>query len=120
MLQERSGLWQHSDFMKLWVGETISLLGSQITTLALPLTAALILEATPEQMGVLGAAEFLPFPIIGLFAGVYADRHRRKPILMTGDIGRALLLATIPAAALLHVLRIEQLYIVGFLVGILT
>lgn len=116
----RGGLWQHSDFMKLWVGETVSLLGSQITSLALPLTAALILDATPEQMGVLNATSFLPFLLIGLFAGVWVDRNRRKPILMAADVGRALILITIPAAALLHVLGIEQLYVVGFLAGILT
>jgi MFS family permease len=108
---QRTGLWQHSDFMKLWTGETVSLLGSQVTTLALPLTAALILQATPEQMGILGAVSFLPFPLIGLFAGVWIDRNRRKPILMLADIGRALLLG---------VLHIGQLYVVAFLVGILT
>ncbi|HEX2620569.1 MAG TPA: MFS transporter, partial [Phototrophicaceae bacterium] len=115
-----TGLWQHADFMNLWVGETISLLGSQITAIGLPLTAALILEATPEQMGILGAAEFLPFLLVGLFAGVWVDRRQRKPILMLSDLGRAILIATIPIAALMHSLRIEQLYVVGFLTGVLT
>lgn len=115
-----TGLWQHPDFMKLWVGETISLLGSQITVLALPLIAAVILQASSEQMGLLSALQFLPFLLVGLFAGVWVDRRQRKPILMIGDIGRALLLGTIPAAAVLKVLHMEQLYIVAFLVGILT
>lgn len=116
----RNGLWLHRNFMQLWIGETISLFGSQITNLALPLTAAVILKATPEQMGVLTAINFLPFLLVGLFAGVWVDRRRRKPILIGADFGRAILLATIPAAALLNVLRIEQLYVVGFIVGVLT
>lgn len=120
MDQQQSSLWRHADFIKLWVGETISLFGSQVTTLALPLTAALILQATPEQMGVLNAAEFVPFLLVGLLAGVWVDRYRRKPILIMGDIGRAILLFTIPAAAFFHALHMEQLYVVGFLVGILT
>lgn len=106
--------------MKFWCGESISLLGSQITVLALPLTAAVILQASPEQMGILGAAAFLPFLLVGLFAGVWVDRIRRKPVLMVANIGRAILLSTIPFAALWHVLRIEYLYVVAFLFGILT
>ncbi|HVO43221.1 MAG TPA: MFS transporter [Aggregatilineales bacterium] len=113
-------LWRHRDFMKLWTGETISLLGSQITLLALPLTAAVVLKASSDQMGLLQAAEFAPFLLIGLFAGVWVDRNRRKPILMLGDVGRALLLGTVPLAALANILHMEQLYVVGFLVGILT
>ena len=115
-----SGLWRHSEFLKLWTGQTISQLGSQITLLALPLTAVLNLKATPFEMGILGAAEFLPFVLVGLFAGVWVDRMYRRPILIAADVGRTLLLGSIPAAALLGVLRIEQLYIVAFLVGIMT
>jgi MFS family permease len=115
-----TGLWRHPDFMKLWVGETISLLGSQVTSLALPLTAALILKASAEQMGVLNATQFLPFLLVGLFAGAWVDRRQRRPVLIIGDIGRALLLATIPLAALAGALHMEQLYVIGFLVGVLT
>ena len=64
-----TGLWRHADFMKLWAGQTISLLGSSITMLALPLTAVLVLEATPAQMGILEAIGALPSLLLGLFAG---------------------------------------------------
>ncbi|MEP7287264.1 MAG: MFS transporter [Chloroflexota bacterium] len=120
MRSRLTGLWRHPDFMKLWVAETVSLFGSQITVLALPLTAAFILNANPVQMGFLEAAQFAPFLLIGLFAGVWVDRRRRRPILIMGDIGRGLLLASIPLAALFHMLGLGQLYIVAFLVGILT
>ncbi len=114
------GLWRHADFVKLWVGQTISLLGSQITFLALPLTAVLILEATPSQMGFLAAAEAIPSLLVGLFVGVWVDRYRRRPILIVVDLGRAALLSIIPIAMMLGVLCIEYLYLIAFLVGILT
>src|SRR5919204_1524762 len=115
-----AGLWRHADFMRLWTAQTVSQFGSQITQLGLPLTAALVLGASPAQMGVLGAAEFAPFLLFGLIAGVWVDRLPRRPILVWADVGRALLLATIPAGAYLGLLRIEQLYVVGFLAGVLT
>ncbi len=114
-----SGLWGHADFVKLWAGQTVSLFGSKITFLALPLTAVLVLKATPAQMGFLTAAEALPALLVGLFAGAWVDRYRRRPILIAADLGRAVLLLTIPIAAFLGTLHIEYLYIVGFLVGIL-
>ena len=115
-----AGLWRHADFLKLWAGQTVSQLGSQVTQLALPLTAALTLEATAWQMGVLGAAAFAPFLLFGLFAGVWVDRLPRRRILVAADLGRALLLGLIPLAAQLGVLRIELLCAVGFLAGVLT
>lgn len=115
-----AALWRHRDFMKLWVAETISLFGSQFTMLALPLIAAITLQATPTEMGVLSAVETAPFLLIGLFAGVWVDRRRKRPILIAGDIGRALLLISIPLAAIAGMLSIYQLYVVGFLVGICT
>jgi MFS family permease len=115
-----SGLWQHPDFMRLWGAETISLFGSAITQLALPLTAVSLLNATPGEMGVLGAMQFLPFLLIGLFAGVWVDRMRRRPILIAGDVGRALILITVPIAAITNSLSIGQLYVVALINGILT
>jgi MFS family permease len=114
-----AGLWRHADFVKLWTGQTISLIGSQITFLALPLTAVLVLDATPAQMGFLTAAEGIPSLLVGLFVGVWVDRYHRRPILIAADLGRAALLLVIPVAAILGVLRIEYLYIVAFLVGTL-
>lgn len=115
-----TGLWRHPDFMKLWAGQTVSQFGSQITLLALPLAAILSLGASPFEVGVLAAVERAPFLLVGLFAGVWVDRLRRRPILIGADVGRALLLASIPVAAMLDVLTIVQLYVVGFLVGVLT
>jgi MFS family permease len=113
-------LWRHRDFMKLWVSETISLFGSQFTMLALPLIAAITLQATPAAMGILSAVETAPFLLIGLFAGVWVDRRPKRPILIAGNIGRAVLLITIPLAAIAGMLSMYQLYVVGFLVGICT
>src|SRR5437867_8121574 len=115
-----SGLWQHPDFLKLWAGQTVSLLGSSVTGLALPLAAVLVLNATPAQMGIMRAAQYLPFLLLGLFAGVWVDRLRRRPVLILADAGRALLVGSIPVAALLGVLRIDVLYVVALLVGVLT
>jgi MFS family permease len=115
-----AGLWRQADFLKLWSGQTVSQFGSQVTQLALPLTAALTLGATASQMGILGAAEFAPFLLFGLFAGVWVDRLPRRRILIAADLGRAVLLGLIPLAAWLGVLRMELLYAVGFLAGVLT
>src|SRR4030081_2052628 len=114
------GLWRHSEFVKLWAGHTISRFGSEISQLAIPLTAALVLNASPAQMGLLGAFEFAPFLLLSLFAGVWVDRWPRRPILIVADVGRALLLGSIPVAAIAGALRIEQLYLVGTLTGTLT
>ena len=107
-------------FQKLWVGQSISAVGSSITQFALPLTAALTLSATPEQMGVLTAANWLPYLLFALFAGAWSDRLRRRPILITTDLVRAGVLATIPVAAALHVLSIGQVLGVAFVVGSMT
>lgn len=116
----RKGLWRNPNFLKLWLGSTISLFGSQVTFLALPFTAALILHANATQMGILSAANTLPFLLVGLFAGVWVDRMRRRPLLIVTDIGRTLLLGSIPLVAYLGILHIAYLYGVAFLVGILT
>lgn len=115
-----TGLWRHPDFRKLWAGQTISLFGSQITLLALPLVAVLTLHASPTQMGILRVFQTAPALLLGLFIGVWIDRVRRRPILLGADIGRALVLSVIPLVAALGVLRMEVVYVVGFLVGILT
>jgi MFS family permease len=106
--------------MRLWSGQTISQLGSTVTREALPYTAILTLGATPVQMGLLGAASAAPLLLFGLLAGVWVDRLRRRPIMIAADLGRALLLLSVPAAYLLGWLRIEQLYLVAALAGILT
>jgi MFS family permease len=113
-------LWRQPDFLKLWAGQTVSQFGSQITLLALPLVAALTLEATPAQMGLLGAVEFAPFLILSLFAGVWVDRLPRRPILIAADLGRAVALLAIPVAAWTGALQMELLYAVALITGSLT
>lgn len=118
--QRTRGLWHNPDFVKLWVGQTVSNFGSGITGIALPLTAVLVLSASPAQMGILGALDGLAVVVFGLLAGVWVDRVRRRPLLIASDLGRALLLGSIPLAALTGMLSLTQLYGVAALVGILT
>src|SRR5215213_3059300 len=113
-------LWRHRDFLKLWSAQSISIFGTEIASLAYPLTAIVVLEASVFQMGILQAAGGAAAVAVGLFAGVIADRVRRKPLLIASDLGRALLAVTIPIAAFFGVLRIEQLYVVAFFAGALN
>jgi len=116
----RLGLLRQPDFAKLWVGDTISQFGTQISLLAVPLIGASILQVPPEQFALLGFFEFLPFILISLPAGVWVDRLRRRPILISGDLVRAVSLLSIPIAYELDVLTIWQLYVVGFVNGVAT
>jgi len=116
----RPSLIRNRDFQKLWTAQTISVFGSQVSALAIPLTAALILKVDAFPFALLGTIEFLPFILFTLPAGAWVDRLRRRPILISGDLGRALALATIPAAYFIGALTIWQLYIVGFVTGTLT
>ena len=102
-------LLRHPDFLKLWTAETVSVFGSAITQLALPLIAATVLDVTPFEFGLLTTIEFLPFILLSLPAGVWVDRLRRRPILIVGDLGRAMLLASIPVAYVLGALSMLQL-----------
>ena len=120
MRLQSESLWRHRDFLRLWSAQSISIFGSEIASLAYPLTAIVVLEAGVFQVGVLQAAGGAAAVVVGLFAGVIADRVRRKPLLIAADLGRALLAVTIPLAAFFGVLRIEQLYAVAFLAGALS
>jgi len=113
-------LWRNRAFTRLWVAHVTSGAGTAITSVALPLTAVLLLGASPSQMGLLAAAGSLPNILFGLVAGVWVDRLPRRPILVWSDIGRALLLASVPAAALLGELTFLQLWLVTFAAGTLT
>jgi MFS family permease len=115
-----TGLWRNPDFVKLWGSLTIVHFGGQVTFLALPLTAALVLNASPFEVGVLTALEALPYPIFGLFAGVLVDRARKLPVIIACDVGRALALLAIPIAAWCGVLNMATLYVVGFVLGLFT
>lgn len=115
-----TSLWRHPEFLKFWVGQSVSVFGSAITQLALPLTAVNLLNATPAEMGLLNAAQMLPFLLVALVAGAWIDRNRRRPIMLVADVGRALLLALIPLSLWLGWLRIELLFVLVFGIGVLT
>ena len=118
-LWPRGGLWRHGDFLKLWSAETVSVFGSQIGQLAVPLVAILVLDASAFEVAALGVVLFLPFIFFTLPAGVWVDRLPRRPILIVGDFGRAVLLATIPIAYMADALTLAHLFVVAFLVGTL-
>jgi len=114
------GLWRHPDFLKLWAGHTVSLAGSLVGRFALPLVAIISLDASPGQVALIRMADALPGVVIALFAGVWVDRLRRRPLMIWTDIGRALLLVSVPLAALLGVLSLGQLLVVVLAAGALT
>jgi len=119
-LRRLGGLWQHRDFVWLWSAQTVSQVGSQVSLLALPLVAIVSLGESAFRVALLTTAEFLPFLLFSLPAGVWVDRLRRRPILIVGDLLRGAALASVPVAYWLDVLTIWQLYAVGFIVGIGT
>lgn len=106
--------------MRFWGAQTVSLAGTEITLLALPLTAILVLNATPLELGILGAATFLPSLLFSLVAGAVADRSRRVRLMVFCDLVRAAVLMLIPAGAVLGVLAMELLYLIAFVVGTCT
>lgn len=114
------GVLASADFRRLWAAQTISVYGTQVTILAVPLVAALMLRVSPFEFGLLGTLEFLPFVLLGLPAGVWVDRLKRRPILVATDLLRAASLLSIPIAVLLGHLTIWQLYAVVFTNGCLT
>ena len=113
-------LRRNRSFRRLWIGQTVSQLGTQVTMLALPLVAIRVLDAGPLEVGVLAACETLPFLLVGLPAGVWVDRRRRQPILVLADVGRAAVLAAVPVAYAFDVLAVWQLYVVALLAGAQT
>jgi MFS family permease len=112
------GLWRVPDFRRLWVSLTITSFGAQVTNLALPLTAALMLQATPLQMGILVALETLPFALVSLHAGVLLDRVRKLPVVIACNVSRGVALLLIPLAAYGGWLSVEMLFVVGFFCGV--
>lgn len=110
----------HRDFLLLWGGQSASDVGTAVSTVVLPLIAVVYLHATPFEIGALAAAQWLPWLLIGLPAGVWVDRSRRRPLLIGCDVVRGLLIASVPVAAAFGVLGIGQLFAVAFLTGIAT
>ncbi|MFB6366758.1 MFS transporter [Paenibacillus elgii] len=114
------GLFKQPDFRNFWLGHTVSSFGVQITTVAIPLIAALTLKASSLEMGILTAVEFLPFLLLSLFVGVWVDRKPKRPMMIISDIVRAVVLIGIPIGLFLDVLSMPILYVIAALVGINT
>lgn len=108
----------YPDFRRLFTSTSISLFGSSVTAVALPLTAVAYLHASPAQVGVLGAVSLLPHLVLGLPAGVWVERTRYKRMLVISDLARVPLLAAVPVLALLGVLQVWHLYVVALLAGL--
>lgn len=117
-LVQRGVLFTHRDFVRLWAGDGISQLGTQVTAIAVPLLAVTTLDASSFQVGVLAALQTLAYLLIGLPTGVWIDRMHRRPVLIAADLGRFLALGSIPLAAVLDGLTIWQLYAVVLLHGV--
>ncbi|KAA2254859.1 MFS transporter [Solihabitans fulvus] len=113
-------LWRHRDFRQLWTGDTISQFGTMVGNTAIPLLAVGVLAATPFQMGLLTAAETAAFLLIGLPAGAWVDRMRRRPLMLRADFARAALLLSVPVAWWAGVLGLAQLIAVALLTGVCT
>jgi MFS family permease len=114
-------LRENREFRHLFAADSISLIGDQITLIALPLTAVLVLDAGAAEMGYLTAAGLFPYLLFSLHAGAWVDRRgRRRQKMIAADLGRALVVASVPVAYALDVLTIEQLFVTEFLVGSLA
>ncbi|MFF3941717.1 MFS transporter [Streptomyces phaeofaciens] len=116
----RRGLWRSPDFLRLWAAQSVSETGTQIGQLAVPLLAIGALHASATELGFLTTARMLPFLALALPAGAVLDRMRRLPVMVASDLGRALLLASVPVAYALGVLTLGQLYVTVLLMGVLT
>jgi MFS family permease len=110
-------LWTNRDFVKFWGGDAVNRLGSQVTVLALPLSAIETLHVSPGQLGLLNTALFLPFACLTLFAGVWLERTRRRPVMIGTNLVASVLLCIIPVLYLAGVLTIDELYVVALATG---
>ena len=116
---QRTSLWRNANFVHLWGAATVSTFGSLISRTAIPFTAILLLDASAADLGALRIAEMLPAFVFGLVAGAWVDRLRHRPIMIAADLGRALLLVSIPVAAIAGSLGLGQLLIVLAAVSVL-
>ena len=112
------GVLANRDFVKVWAGESISAIGTQVTQLALPLVALLTLHATVLEVGFLNATRYAPVIVFSLLAGVWLDRRRRRPVLIACDLACAVFIGLIPVAYALGVLSIWLLYVLAAAAGV--
>ncbi|MEY2449142.1 MAG: hypothetical protein QOH79_2618 [Acidimicrobiaceae bacterium] len=115
-----ASLLGHRDFRLLWAGQTISRVGTEVSVLALPLIAIQVLHATTFEVGSLTAIETLPFLLVGLPAGAWIDRMRRRRVLLVADIGRLAALGSIPFASAVASVTLVHLFVVAFITGVFT
>ena len=113
-------LWRHRDFRRLWAGETVSELGTQVSVVAIPLVAVRSLHASAFQVGTLTALSTAAFLLIGLPAGAWVDRLTRRRVMIVADVGRLVAFGSIPLAYAIGHLGLVHLYVVAFLAGVLT
>lgn len=113
-------LWRDRNFVTMWGGQALSQFGAQIVELAVPVLAVLLLHATEAQVGYLNAAAMAAFLVVGLPAGAWIDRMRKRHVMIWADAVRALTLAAVPALHLLGILEMWHLYVVALIVGIAT
>jgi len=113
-------IWREGAFVRLWAASSISYVGSFVTRTALPLAAIYVLGAGPIEISALRSVEFIGWLLVGLVAGAWVDRLRRRPVMIATDLGRAVLLASIPIAAIANVLGLGQLIVITFLAAILS
>ncbi len=118
--EAETSIWRNRAFVRVWAAATVSLFGSLITRLALPYVAILVLAVGPLGVAGLRATEIVAGLLFGLVAGVWVDRLRRRPVMIVADVGRAILLASVPLAALGGWLSLPQLFIVAFGTAVLT
>lgn len=115
-----AGLWRHPNFVRLWTAAGISAAGTQVTLLALPLTAILALHASAFEVATLATAATIPNLALGIAAGIWLDRVQRRPVMVAADFGRAIVLASVPVAYVFGVLSLPQLYLVALIGGSLN
>jgi MFS family permease len=113
-------LWRNRDFLRFWFGEAVSLAGTQVTQLALPLTAVALFGIGAEQLGLLRMLQLVPFLLLALPFGMLVDRRRRRPIMIWANVARAIGIGLIPLLAMLHQLHMSTIYAIGFAVGVVT
>lgn len=111
-------LWRHGDFVRYWISQTASRSGVQVAELVLPLTAILLVDASPTELGLVNALAFTPYLLLTLLAGVWIDRSRKRGLLVLAEIGRVAVLAVIPVIAFVGEVELWHLYLVAFLMGV--
>lgn len=119
-MDESGGSLRAPHFMRFWASRSLGYVGAEVTALALPLTAVTVLAASPEEMGLLVAAQNVPILLFGLLVGVWMDGRRRQPVLVGTDVARAAVISSIPIAATFGLLGMGQLYVVASIIGALS